>query len=137
MPWFPVVGNHDIYWRGDGQPAGEHEQDFEDQFGPLWYRFEHKQCWFVVLYSDEGDPVTGVNGLQRPGAAKSAKRSSRGCERRCEAMKALRHVFVFLHHPRWLSAYGSDWDGRARAAGEERQRGACSPATSTACATTA
>ena len=37
MPWYPVAGNHDIYWRGPGKPAGEHEGDYEKNFAPLWY----------------------------------------------------------------------------------------------------
>ena len=59
MPWFPVAGNHDIYWRGKGRPPEEHERDYETVFGPLWYAVQHKNCWFVVLYSDDGyvDPA--------------------------------------------------------------------------------
>ena len=41
-PWFPVAGNHDIYWRGPDRPAEEHEQRYEQHFGPLWYAFDHK-----------------------------------------------------------------------------------------------
>ena len=32
-PWFPVAGNHDIYWRGPDRPAEEHEQRYEQHFG--------------------------------------------------------------------------------------------------------
>lgn len=38
-PWFPVAGNHDIYWRDKDatkRPEGENESLFEMHFGPLW-----------------------------------------------------------------------------------------------------
>ena len=35
MPWFPVAGNHEVYWRGEGErPAREHEKNYEMHFGP-------------------------------------------------------------------------------------------------------
>ena len=52
MPWYPVAGNHDVYWRGPNKPQGEHEGHYEAVFGPLWYAVKHKNSWFVVLYSD-------------------------------------------------------------------------------------
>ena len=67
MPWFPVAGNHDVYWRGRGtRPEGEHEGNYEMHFGPLWYAFEHKDSMFIVLYTDEGDPVNGNKAFGRP-----------------------------------------------------------------------
>ncbi|MCP4833905.1 MAG: hypothetical protein GY895_03995, partial [Phycisphaera sp.] len=57
-PWFPVAGNHDVYWRGPGRPENEHEANYEMHFGPLWYAFDHKDRRFIVLYTDEADPKT-------------------------------------------------------------------------------
>ena len=68
MPWFPVAGNHDVYWRGKGRPPREHEDHYEAHFGPLWYAVRHKSAWFIVLYSDEGDPETNRRSFRDPKA---------------------------------------------------------------------
>jgi 3',5'-cyclic AMP phosphodiesterase CpdA len=110
MPWFPVAGNHDVYWRGPGKPEGEHERDFETVFGPLWYAFRHKQCWFVVLYSDEGDPKTGKKDFNDPECQRMSDAQFAWLQETLQRARGARHVFVFLHHPRWLARYGTDWD---------------------------
>ena len=78
MPWFPVAGNHDIYYRGDNKPEGEHEANYEKHFGPLWYWFEHKKTGFLVLYTDEGNLETGEKGYSRPDLVQMSRVSSRG-----------------------------------------------------------
>lgn len=112
MVWFPVAGNHDVYWRGRGEaPQGHHESNFEKHFGPLWYSFEHKNCGFIVLYSDEGDPKTNRKGfhdfeLQQMSAAQRAF-----LDKALKQLKSKDHVMVFLHHPRWIEKryQGSNW----------------------------
>jgi len=110
-PWFPVSGNHDIYWRGQGtKPTGEHESDYEQNFGPLWYAFEHKNSWFVALYSDEGDPATGEKNFNKPACQRMSDEQFAWLEATLARARGAKHVFVFLHHPRWLeNNYGEDW----------------------------
>ncbi|QDU85559.1 cyclic 3',5'-adenosine monophosphate phosphodiesterase [Planctomycetes bacterium Pla163] len=111
MPWFPVAGNHDIYWRGAGRPAEEHESDYEQHFGPLWYAFEHKGCWFVVLYTDEGDPDTGRRSISDHASQRMSEAQLAWLDATLERTADARHVFVFLHHPRWIAErYGNDWE---------------------------
>jgi hypothetical protein len=117
MPWFPVAGNHDIYWRRDPKdpeekPPREHEEHYEKHFGPLWYWFQHKEVGFLVLFTDEGHP----DGRERSFTDREQQRfSSEQMEwlgQALEKMKDLQHIFVFLHHPFWWQDRypGNDWD---------------------------
>lgn len=123
-PWFPVAGNHDTYWRGPNRPPEEHEANYEDHFGPLWYAFEHKGCWFVVLYTDEPNPKTGERNFSKPASQKMSPEQLAFLDRTLTRAADARHVFVFLHHPRWFEGnYGDDWrrvHARLAAAGNVR-----------------
>ena len=109
-PWFPVAGNHDVYWRGPDRPPEEHEGRYETHFGPLWYAFDHKDCRFIVLYTDEPDPETGERNFGKPACQRMSPEQLAWLETTLDASRDRRHVFVFLHHPRWIGGrYGDDW----------------------------
>jgi hypothetical protein len=111
MPWFPVAGNHDVYWRSKESPKNEHEAEFEKYFAPLWYAFEHKGCWFFALYSDEGNPETGYKDSKTPASQIMSDRQKTWLKKMLIKAKDAKHIFLFQHHPRWTGGlYGDDWD---------------------------
>ncbi|WP_146535104.1 LamG-like jellyroll fold domain-containing protein [Rubripirellula reticaptiva] len=113
MKWFPVAGNHDVYWRGRTEPPqGEHEASYEKHFGPLWYSFAHKNSAFVVLYSDEGDREKNVKGFNSGKLQTMSDEQLDFLRKALEQHKSAAHVFVFLHHPRWTGRgyTGGNWD---------------------------
>lgn len=110
-PWFPVAGNHDTYWRGAGKPEGEHDRQYEMHFGPLWYAFEHKNCMFIVLYTDEGNKATGEKNFSKPECQEMSQEQLSWLTGMLAKSAGAEHVFLFLHHPRWTGGnYGDSWD---------------------------
>ena len=114
MPWFPVAGNHDVYWRPSDadKPIGQHEANYEMHFGPLWYSFSHKNAGFVVLYSDEGNRESNEKGFNEGRLQQMSPEQLDFLSQSLERLKGKDHVFVFLHHPRWIGGNyeGTNWD---------------------------
>ena len=112
MPWFPVPGNHDIYWRGPQRPTGEHEANYEKHFGPLWYWFEHKGSAFIVLYTDEGSSPDAPRDFTDPQQQNFSPAQLAWLEATLAETARLQHAFVFMHHPRWVpETYpGAQWN---------------------------
>lgn len=112
MKWYPVAGNHDVYWRGDGPaPPGHHEANYEKHFGPLWYSFRHKNAGFITLYSDEGDPATNLKAFNVGKLQNMSDEQLAFLDQALLDLKDADHIFLFLHHPRWIGRgySGSNW----------------------------
>ena len=110
--WFPVAGNHDVYWRGPKRPKGGHDANYEKHFGPLWYWFEHKGSAFFVLYTDEGDPKDDSKGFSQARHTQMSKKQIAWLRAELAKTKTKKHVFVFCHHPRWIKGRykGNNWN---------------------------
>ncbi|MDR2643764.1 MAG: metallophosphoesterase [Planctomycetaceae bacterium] len=112
-PWFPVAGNHDIYARrfAKGLPKKQHEKEYEENFGPLWYAFEYKNYWFIALFTDEGNPETEEKSFGKPECQVMSETQFRWLKSILQKAKNADGIFVFQHHPRWFGGgYGDDWN---------------------------
>lgn len=115
MPWYPVAGNHDTFWRRQSgreeRPRDEHDASYETHFGPLWYWFAHKGAAFIVLYTDETDPATGKKNYHVAGGQRMSPEQRAWLTKTLAKTRDYEHCFVFVHHPRWIQETypHSDW----------------------------
>ena len=66
----------------------------------------------MVLYSDEGDRERNRKGWGDASVNRMSPTQLAWLEQTLTETRELDHVFVFLHHPRWIESYypGSNWD---------------------------
>ena len=87
VPWYPVIGNHDMNYDAVGDE--DSDESYERVYGPSTYAFEYARAHFLVL----DDVVYGgarprAALARRTTAADSARTSSPSCartSRRCRA----------------------------------------------------
>ncbi len=92
VPFLPLPGNHDIsnrvmydYW--------------VNQIGLTYYAFIHNNCLFLLLNTEEG------KGSEKGWFGKTQIAYAIG---ELEKNRDVRHTFVLMHKPAWLST--SDWN---------------------------
>ena len=108
-PWFPVAGNHDIYWRGPDRPAEEHEQRYEQHLARFGMPLTTKGVSSLCSIQTE-NPETGERNFSKPDCQVMSPAKAWLTQMVTEG-GSMRHQFVFLHHPRWRKgSYGDDWD---------------------------
>lgn len=94
-PWYPVVGNHDVYRTANrSTEVGKtkpFKKPYEKFFGPLWYAFEYKCCWFIALYVVDDKEM---RDKQREWLQNVLNK---------DEVKKANHVFLFQHRPRWIN----------------------------------
>ena len=112
-PWYPTAGNHDVYGGkfASELPRGQHEKEYEEHFGPLWYTFMYKNNRFIVLFTDEGNPETGEKNFNKPECQQMSDAQFQWLQSVLEKSHGADGIYVFQHHPRWLGEnYGNDWN---------------------------
>lgn len=93
MPYYLVVGNHDVWNKRS-------EEIYRSRYGRLYYSFDYKNSHFIVLNSEDQDWVNYIVGDQ-------LEWLKRDLETHCGAL----HKFVFLHKPLWEYEEGrTNWN---------------------------
>ncbi len=83
-PYWHVVGNHDV-WNLQSKAI------WDNKFGAEWYTKEHKNCFFIMLSSEDVSEKIGmIVGKQKEWLADQLEKG-----------KKYDHVFISMHKPLW------------------------------------
>ena len=85
MPYYLVIGNHDVQCRSG-------EKMFRERFGSPYYCFDYGNSHFIVLNSEDKEGRGDISGRQLEWLRKDLKAHSEA-----------EHIFVFVHRPLWES----------------------------------
>ena len=87
MPFFYVVGNHDIT-----NPVME--GIWKKRFGPTYYSFVYKDVLFMALNSEDQTRGSGKGSISRPQAE--------WIKKTLETHRDVKWTFLFMHQPLWV-----------------------------------
>ncbi len=83
MPYYLVVGNHDV-WDELSQSI------YQEECGDLYYSFDHKESSFIIIDTDVAGELDFITGDQLEWLEKTLSQKS-----------GSKHIFIFMHKPLW------------------------------------
>lgn len=96
VPFFPVVGNHDV-------ACPESERIYIERIGPLTYAFSYGNSRFIILNSEELDMAQRISDAQTAWLREDL------------ANTKAKNIFLFLHEPFFAMDWDANWGNVAEA----------------------